>query len=107
MLLRDRIRMAHELVVEIGGNIPHESYGNSDDGKRLEGRERPEETHWAMVRVSNVPDRNTTNLPRGLHDFVAHQEKLCNDTKHVEVHPKGEKEIPKLQHLVQRRRTRA
>ena len=79
-MLRDSIRMPYELVVKICGDIPDKRYGNANDGQCLKWRERSEQSHWAESQMSKGYGRHTIFSPRRLHDFVAHEEELRNDT---------------------------
>lgn len=51
--------------------------------------------------------RRARNVRGGLHHFFPHLQQLGNHTEDVEVCPVREEEIPKLDHLVERRRASA
>jgi hypothetical protein len=42
------------------------------------------------------------NTPGRAHNFVSHEEKLCDDAQNIKMYAKCEKKIPELQDLIQR-----
>lgn len=76
-------------------------------------RERLEDKDKAKTKVKDAREkkeqprkrrRGEPDAPFTRHDLVPNKQELRNDTEDVEVHAKGEEEVPELEDLVERRR---
>lgn len=74
---------------------------------------RIEDTDKAKTKVKDDRERKEQPIKKRLgepdapltrHDLVSNKQELRDDAEHVEVHAKGEEEVPELEDLVERRR---
>ncbi len=96
--------MLDDLVIQLVGNLGHQTDGQSLDLGRVQRRKRSQDLDGANTSISSASINLRTRYiiadsPRIVQNDITHHDQLRDDAQDVQMRAVGKEEIPEMQHL--------